>query len=146
MPFEERFRLCEEFAWHPRIIVTDLEKDLGFTRSINTVRELKKRFPATSFAWITGMDVAHQLHRWYRWRDLLDEIAMVHICRPPAYSVIANTPVRLLSGRRHIYPETAARYSLQAGLSYWILQKKMIDISSTNLRRQKLLTGNGRRK
>ncbi len=135
LPFKQRFEMCKDIARHPGILVSDIEQRLDYIRSINTVRELKKRYPSTEFVWITGMDVAHQLHRWYKWRDLLDEIAMVHICRPPAYSVIRNNPVRLLGGRKHIYPSKASSYPLEPGRSYWILQKKMIDISSTNIRR-----------
>jgi nicotinate-nucleotide adenylyltransferase len=133
-PFEKRFEMCGKFIDHPKILVSDIEQKLGFSRTINSVRVLKARYPGADFVWITGMDVAHELHRWHRWHELLDEIAMAHICRPPAYSVIRNTPVRMLAGRKHVYPVKAARHKLSPGKSFWILRKKMIDVSSSYLR------------
>lgn len=138
MPFEKRFELCRQTADHPRVLISSIENELGYTRTIHTIKKLKTHFPNTSFVWITGMDVVHQLHRWYKWKDLLDQIPMAHICRPPANSVIKNVPARMLRGRNHIYPSKASRYSLEPRNTYWILQKKMVNISSTDLREENL--------
>ncbi|NCC22362.1 MAG: nicotinate-nicotinamide nucleotide adenylyltransferase [Alphaproteobacteria bacterium] len=135
LPFEERFSLCEDIARHPRIIVTAIEQQLKYNRTLYTVRALKRHFPKTEFVFVTGMDTAQMMHRWLRWKELLAEIATVHMGRPPAHSVIRATPMRMIGSQRHVYPRVAARYSLQPRTSYWVLQKKMIDISSTVLRR-----------
>jgi nicotinate-nucleotide adenylyltransferase len=133
-PFDERFAQCKAIANHPRILVSDIENKLHSNRTLPTVRALKAHYPGTAFAWITGMDIAQEMHRWHRWRDLLNEISMVHMCRPPAHSVIRAAPLRLIDTQHHIHPPHPARYRLRANTSYWILQKKMMDISSSTLR------------
>ncbi len=133
-PLKERMDLCNRIVTHPRILVTALENDLGVSRSFKTVRALKKRFSATDFVWVTGMDNALTLHHWYRWQDLMAGICMAHIVRPPAHSVIQQCPVRMMASRRHFYPVCAGRHPLESDITYWIMQKKMLNISSTYIR------------
>lgn len=133
-PYEERMEMCRARARHPKIVVTDIESTLPGTRSVHTVRALSRHFPETRFAWITGMDVALEMHQWFLWRRLLDTICTVHICRPPALSVIRGAPLRALSTQTHCFPDNAGRYPLTPNTTYWILQRKMLTLSSTKIR------------
>lgn len=134
-PLAERVALCRNFTPHPQILVSDLEKDINATRSIDTLLALRKFFPQTDFAWITGMDIAHEFHRWHRWHDILKQIATVHIARPPFQSLVQDCPLRLTGGtQNHQVLSRAAKASLQPGNSYWILDAKLVKTSSTEIR------------
>ncbi len=135
MPYDERIKLSQKLTMgQPKIIVTDIERDLGTNITAFTVRKLKTHYPGTNFVWITGMDNALNLHNWNLWRNLLSEICMLHITRHPAVSLTQRCPQRLLNGHRHVILERGGEVPLLPKISYWLLQKKMINISSTEIR------------
>ena len=136
LPLEERVRLSRELVTHPRILVTDLEKDLDTNLTYDTVVKLKAHYPATQFVWISGMDNALSLHLWHRWKDLLKEICMVHLSRGPATSLISRSPLRQLSTQKHIVIDKGGRLPLDSETTYWMLQNKMVDVSSTDIRKK----------
>lgn len=134
-PYDDRIAECRKLVGnHPKILVTDIERDLGTNITVFTVRKLKSYYPNTDFVWITGMDNALNLHKWNHWKELLSEICMLHITRHPAVSLTQRCPQRLLSDHRHVILERGAHVPLLPRISYWLLQKKMINISSTEIR------------
>ncbi len=142
MPMPERVRLSQELtAPHPKILVSDIEKDLGTSITYDTIRKMKSRFPKTQFVWISGMDNALSLHKWHHWHELLQEVCMVHLTRNPATSLIQSCPLRMLSSQKHVVLSKAGRFPLDAGTTYWMLQKKMVNISSTEIREKQGQTG-----
>jgi len=135
MPYDERLALSRNLVSHPKIMVTDLERQLNISRTYDTVMALKRSFPKTSFIWITGMDNALNFHRWYRWHDILKEIATAHISRPPADSLVGACPLRMLKTQTHDSGGMGRTTDLSPGHSYWLLQKEMMDVSSTEIRK-----------
>ena len=134
LPFEERMKLSRSFIDHPKILITSLEKDLGTYLTYNSICKLKKYFSKTEFVWISGMDNVHTFHKWYNWRKLLEEICMVHLTRSPARFLVQNCPLRMYGKQKHIFINRAGYVPLEPCTSYWMLQKKMLDISSTQIR------------
>lgn len=134
---EQRMKWCRELVNHPKIMITDLEKHLGTTHSYETIKGIKKHFGRTDFVWITGMDNALSLHKWRNWKGILEEICTVHLTRMPAVSLIKNSPLRLYGKQRHVVVSQPGRLPLDSGTTYWLLHKKMLDVSSTALRQEK---------
>jgi len=136
-PTAARLNLCEKIlADEPHILVTNLEEDIGAPYSYETVKAINKHFPHTSFAWITGMDNAHNLHLWQEWQNLLKNMCMIHITRHPPVNLIKNCPTRMLNSQRHVIVDKGGRYKLDSSTTYWLLQKKMMNISSTQIRKR----------
>lgn len=133
LPLAERMRLSRALIASPRIIVSDLETQLGTNTTYDTVRGIRRHFPSTDFVWISGMDNALSLHTWNRWRDLLGEICMVHLSRKPATTLIRACPLRMLN-QRHVVVGKAGLFPLNPRTTYWMMQKKMVNISSTEIR------------
>lgn len=135
LPYDERLRLCRSMiAAEPDMVVTDIERRLSTTRTVDTISALRRRYAATDFVLVTGMDNALSLHRWYRWRALLGMVATAHIARPPATALVENCPLRMLGTQNHVTVTHAADYRLRPYTSFWIMQMPMRDISSTNIR------------
>ena len=135
LPMEERIALSEEILdGHPRIVVTGIEQNFGTTYSYASIKKLKRYYPNTDFAWITGMDNAHNLHLWQNWKELMGDICMIHITRHPPVKLMKNCPVRMLSSQKHIVLDRGGRVPLDSHTTYWLLQKKMVNISSTEIR------------
>lgn len=134
-PLEERVARCEEFVTHPQILVSDIEAQTGTTRSVETLTTLTRHFPATEFIWITGMDITREFHEWYRWRDILKLVATAHVARPPAEALVRASPLQLTGGpQNHRTLNRPEKVALSPGRSYWILDSKLLDISSTYIR------------
>lgn len=140
---EERMRLSRQINDHPQIIISDIEGQLDTPYSYATIKRLKCYFPNTHFAWITGMDNAHNFHLWNHWRAFLGEMCMIHVTRHPPVKLIKQCPVRMLATQKHITVDHGARYPLDSNTTYWLLQKKMINISSTEIRRNLSYKTNG---
>ncbi len=135
LPTAKRVTLCEKMLNdQPRIIATNLEEEIGAPYSYETVKAIKKHFPHTSFSWITGMDNAHTLHHWQHWKDMLGDICMIHITRHPPVNLIKNCPTRMLQSQHHVIVDKGGPYPLDSSTTYWLLQKKMMNISSTEIR------------
>ncbi len=134
LPLDERMELCRGIVSHPQIIVSDIEAELGTNKSVDTMSKLKMRFWGTKFVWISGMDNAHELHKWSRWKHLLSMVPMAHFARPPASTLAKNCPERMMSQQKQIVTCKVGRKSLNSKRTYWMMQRKMIDISSTNIR------------
>lgn len=134
LPMEERIRQSRAIMQHPKILVTDIEKELGTPYTYKSVHLIKKRFPKTDFVWISGLDNALTFHRWNEWPRLLNDICTVFVTRQPVISLIQRCPLRLLSSHRQIILSHGGRVPLDSGTTYWLLQKKMVNISSTQIR------------
>lgn len=139
LPLEERMALCKKLVRHPKILISDIEKDLGTNITYFTVKKLKECFPKTEFIWITGMDNALNLHKWNYWKELLGEVATAHVTRLPVSSMVQNCPLRLYSKQKHVILKKSAPVCLDSGYTYWLKQKKMLDISSTAIRQKEVL-------
>jgi nicotinate-nucleotide adenylyltransferase len=134
LPLEERMRLSKEIVKHPKILISDMEKDLGTNITYHTVKAIKKHFPRTQFVWVSGMDTALTLHTWHHWQELLAEICMVHLTRSPAKTLVQSCPLRMYEKQKHIFIDKGGRLPLDSGTTYWMMQKKMVNISSTEIR------------
>ncbi len=139
LPITERIALSRKINTNPKIIVTGIEENFGTQYSYATIKQLKKNFPNTQFAWISGMDNIRTLHLWQNWKEFLSEICMIHVPRHPPEQLIQQCPLRLLSTQRHIFVNHGGNFALTPNTSYWLTQNKMIDISSTQIRSKKAI-------
>lgn len=134
---DERIKLCEDLVDHPKILVSGIEESLDTTITYFTIKKLNEHFKHTDFVWISGMDNALGLHKWNHWQDLLGEICMLHLTRNPARSLVRNSPLRMYSRQNHVFLDKAGALPLDSGTTYWMMQKKMVNISSTEIRNKR---------
>lgn len=81
-PLPRRMAQTRAIARSPSDIVSDIEAHLGSAYTIDTVRALKRRWPAVRFVWLMGSDNLSGLHRWREWRRLGREIEAAVVPRP----------------------------------------------------------------
>jgi nicotinate-nucleotide adenylyltransferase len=77
-----RVAVAREVSQHPKVVVTAIEAARGSPYTIDTVRYLKRRFPAARFVWLMGADNLASLHRWRGWEDLVGLIPIAVFDRP----------------------------------------------------------------
>lgn len=68
----------------PRIRATDVEARLGTRFTAETLRRLMARNPHVRFVWIMGSDNLAELHRWRRWRSIMELVPVCVVARPGA--------------------------------------------------------------
>lgn len=130
-----RMGLCHSLVQNPRILVSDIESQMGTRRSFDTVNALHDRFPFTDFVWIAGTDIAYEFHRWYQWKNLIKTMPFAFVGRPTSFGVVRQNVFRGLSSLHHSYPRHGIRPSLEKGQIYWIFAEPQMDISSSFLRK-----------
>lgn len=81
-PFAERLRGAAAIATDRRIVATGIEAALGTRYTVDTLRELRRRFPRIRFVWIMGADILAQLPRWRRWMEIARNHGFVVLPRP----------------------------------------------------------------
>ncbi|QGM99707.1 nicotinate-nucleotide adenylyltransferase [Methylocystis parvus] len=79
-----RMAAAREVARDPRIVVTNVEAQIGARYTADTLRFLHRRCPGVRFVWIMGADNLLQFHRWRRWEEILRTTPIAVIDRPGA--------------------------------------------------------------
>src|SRR5690625_5668611 len=78
-----------------------LDHCMGTSWTVETLESLRNEFGAElPLAFCVCQDAANQLHRWHRWRYLLDLAHLVIMRRPQSRADYAPEAERLLSDRR----------------------------------------------
>ena len=94
MDFAKRFASAQKLARHPRLIVSDIERQLGTRYTIDTVKALLRRFPGVQFVWLMGSDNLENFHLWCDWQKLARLLPMAVVQRPWVTSWRPSMPCR----------------------------------------------------
>ena len=81
-PLAARLASAAAATRHPRLRALALEAAFGTRYTVDTVRQLQRRYPAHRFIWLMGADNLSELHRWHRWRDLARAVPIAVFSRP----------------------------------------------------------------
>jgi len=78
-----RIESAEALARDPRILVTGMEQIWGTRYTADTLKMLRRRFPACRFVWLMGADNLRQIPRWERWGEIFARVAVAVFDRSP---------------------------------------------------------------
>lgn len=81
-PLEARMAAARALAADARIDVTTFEAQIGSCYTYQTIVYLMRRCPGVRFVWIMGADNLAAFHRWQRWRDIAQLVAIAIVDRP----------------------------------------------------------------
>src|SRR5215208_916583 len=107
-PFDARFASAKQIARRSRIAVSDFEQREGTRYTIDTVRGLKRRYPANRFIWLLGSDTLPNFHKWRDWRRLTHEVPIA-VIRRPGYDHAAHAARAMGWLRRFVNPSSQAK-------------------------------------
>ncbi|QKG70937.1 nicotinate-nucleotide adenylyltransferase [Erythrobacter mangrovi] len=91
-PLEARFASAVRQARVAPIRVTAIERQLGTRYTIDTLRELCRRYARYEFVWLMGADNLAQFHRWREWRDIARTMPIAVIARPGYDDAVVASP------------------------------------------------------
>lgn len=133
-PMEHRVAAARALLAHPRVTVTDIERQLGTRYTAETIEALMARYPHASFTWLMGADNLADIHRWEAWPRIFAQVPVGVLARPgdPVWARTARA-ARLFRSSR--LPASHARLLGRAMPPCWCyLKVPMIDISSSTIR------------
>jgi nicotinate-nucleotide adenylyltransferase len=107
-PFEARLASAKRMARRAPIRVSDFEARAGTRFTIDTLRELQRRYPHTRFIWLMGADTVAQFHQWKHWRGIAQRVPIAVIARP-GYDGAARAARAMGWLRRFVRPSSQAR-------------------------------------
>lgn len=105
-PLAPRFASARAQARRAPIRVSAIERELGTRYTIDTLRELVRRWPKHQFVWLMGSDNLAQFSRWKNWRGIARIMPIAVIARP-GYDRTAFASPAMVWLRR--YRRSAAR-------------------------------------
>jgi nicotinate-nucleotide adenylyltransferase len=111
-PFAKRMKSAETQAHGSRMVVTDLEKQLGCDYTYKTLRALKHLYPGVHFCLVMGADNLANFRKWRNWREVAQSVPVVIVSRPGAGpDKRLNAPKHwiFLNARHHPQSSTALR-------------------------------------
>ncbi|MEZ5946135.1 MAG: nicotinate-nucleotide adenylyltransferase [Hyphomonas sp.] len=133
--FAQRFASARKIAHDPRMIVTDLEAQLGFTYSWQTLSAIAQRAPGADFVWIMGADNMVGFHYWQRWQDIARLMPIAIVARPGVGPGARNAPFARMFELQRL-PEVMAPLLPGMAPPAWVYLKGPLDPSSSTAIRE----------
>ena len=127
--FEKRLASARALVRHPRIAVTDLEARLGTRYTVDTLAELRRRFPNSRFVWLMGADNLGQIRHWERWQAVF-RLAAVAVFDRPTYCLRALAGLAAQRFKRWRKPARDMRRLADGKLPAWAVFRIRLDPSS----------------
>jgi nicotinate (nicotinamide) nucleotide adenylyltransferase/ribosome silencing factor RsfS/YbeB/iojap len=134
-PFVARLAAAKALAAADRRIrVSDIEARLGTSYTADTLRALRRRFPAARFVWLMGGDNLAQFPYWRRWQDIFRTVPIAVFDRPgTALRALAGSAAQRFAAAR--VPASAARRLASRLPPAWVFFHTRLDPrSATRIR------------
>jgi nicotinate-nucleotide adenylyltransferase len=133
-PMAERLARARAVMDDPRVIVTDIEAQLGTRYTAATLEALIRRYPAVRFVWLMGADNLVQFDHWDRWQDIMRMVPIGVLARPGSRSgARLSKAARVFSRARQ--PVAAAQLLGLGPAPRWcFLNMPMVATSSSAIR------------
>lgn len=131
---DQRITQAAEQIDDPRIILTDIEAQMGVQRTHEFGKALAYYFPNTRFIWVGGMDLPEQFHHWGKWKSVIKSFPIVFFKRPPYKGTLKRIPIKILQSVKHIYHLPKAASLFKKNHIYWALQGSTLKASSSAIR------------
>ena len=108
-PLAARLESARSMARRTAIQPSAIEARLGTRYTIDTLRQLKARYPKRRFVWVMGADNLAGFHRWRDWRGIAREMPIAVIARP-GYDGVALAGPAMGWLRRWVHPASQAKH------------------------------------
>lgn len=110
--YAKRMKSARAQAKGAKMLVTDLEKQLGCAFTYETLRALKRLYPGVNFSLVMGADNLVGFRRWKNWREVAQATQIVVVSRPgvgPRQRLGAPKSWIFLNARYHPESSSALR-------------------------------------
>jgi len=146
-PLADRLRGAAAIGDARRVIATSIEAAVGTRYSVDTLQELRRRFPRVRFVWIMGADLLTQLPQWRRWQEIVLDLPFVVLPRP-GYTLpaLAGQAARRLRRWRRPAHEAAVLAEARSGWLFLPTSQNATSASAIRDALKETPAGNAQRK
>ena len=95
-PLDQRIAHAEAIMDHPRVQITDIERQLGTRYTAQTLRALQHRYRGGRFVWLRGADNLAQFHLGQDWRWSMENVLVGVLARPDERTSARMSPAARL--------------------------------------------------
>ena len=135
----ERINNCNDMSRTHPIVVKEIEKKINSKYSYNTIEYLCNHYSSIKFYWLMGADNLVNFHKWQNWKKIFNKISVV-IFRRDGYNRDALKSISSKTFENYQIKSKKINQMHFASLPSWaFIQNKEIRISSTEIRKQRLL-------
>ncbi|MEM8824941.1 MAG: nicotinate-nucleotide adenylyltransferase [Pseudomonadota bacterium] len=131
---ERRLAHARAVMRHPRVVVTDVEAQLGTRFTAETLAALRDAYPGVRFVWLMGADNLAQFHRWQDWRGIMSTVPVGVLARPGERIAARTSPAAQTFRRYKVPPEAAHGLGRRKPPAWAFLNVPMHGASSTAIR------------
>ncbi len=135
--FQTRAQMINRMAKNPWMRVVDLETIFASRYSYDIAKALRTQHAGVHFVFIGGADILSEIHLWKNWRRLVKLLPICAVARPGYQLEALSSPFFRRYEKARIDQRRAPQLALKRAPAWCLLQGPMLDISSTELRRQK---------
>lgn len=133
-PLADRMARARAVMQHPRVVVTDIEAQLGTRYTAETLQQLQARYPGVRFVWLMGADNLAQLHRWQDWRQIVKSVPVGVLARPGDRISARMSPAARLFAPARIAGRASHLLGRAAAPAWCFVNMPMVAQSSTAIR------------
>lgn len=119
-PYEHRYRMVELACYRdPRFVPSRLEEGRQKSYSYHTIERVRATMePGSEMFFLIGADAFAEIESWYRWKDVLQNVAFLVVTRPGhTYRVPQGARVHRLETLALPVSSSEIRANLAAGRS-----------------------------
>ena len=118
----------------PRVVITDLEAQIGSRFTYDTLLWLRQRAPEVHFVWIMGADNLRQFHLWRDWRRIAELVPIAVVDRPGSTLKALSSPAGAALLPWRVPERDATRFATVRPPALLFLHGPRSRLSSTALR------------
>jgi len=135
-PMERRLKHARAVMQHPRVVVTDIEAQIGTRYTAQTLDVLQELYPDVTFVWLMGADNLAQFDRWQDWREIMSTTPIGIIARPGDRVAARTSKAAKIFAHARLSAHASqqlGRHSL--GPKWCFINVPMNEASSTSIRK-----------
>lgn len=133
-PLAERLAIARQVAAHPRLRPSAIEQQLGTRYTVDTLRALRRHYPAMQFVWLMGADNLAQMRYWRHWRQIAVLMPIAVLDRPGYGLKAAHGLAAQLLARHRLAAGNAPALAARRAPAFMALKTRLNPLSATQLR------------
>ena len=122
----------------PRVVVSDIEAQIGSSFTYDTLLWLRQRAPSAHFVWIMGADNLRQFHLWRHWRLIADLVPIAVVDRPGSTLRAISSRAGMALAPWSVPERDASRFAAMRPPALLFLHGPRSRLSSTALRGERV--------
>ncbi|MBT3141594.1 nicotinic acid mononucleotide adenylyltransferase [Phaeobacter gallaeciensis] len=133
-PLARRMAAARAMMDHPRVEITDIEAQIGTRATVDTLEALQRLYPGVRFVWLMGADNLAQLHRWQRWRSIMERVPVGVVARPGDRISARMSPAARAFAKYRLDGQARQLLGRAEAPAWCFANVPMVDVSSTQIR------------